>query len=700
MSVQKNTSCELCPLGFFQEATNATTCNRVDEGYKTPTSNEGATQQLECPPGMFSQGGATGCIDCPQGWYQGDYGKSQCDKCPPDEMTPEKGSRSCIAVQPSDIIKILTTEPVGSQVNVEWEAKDDIHNVNVSFSILSASNQTFSAVIRNLESTKDGKVSGRAVNLLYGRKYYFHISALNSNSTKVLSFPSESSVIECPPMACCGVETDDTKLCSFNLSYGVTAESMAAQTGAFRVKGTTFKACPEQGACLGGVSSECEKGHMGLLCHRCEAGFARSGVSKCSSCDARTVIFIIVGLLASAAICIYFIKTTLQASEKTVEIEMAKIGMSGLQALTVLGRYPLQWPPEVLAIFDTVGAAFSAAGEVVSFQCAMDDANRSRYLRGAAVVLGSPLLVILLVAVFWGILSARRGERKKTKSNFIVSVMVILFLVLPTLNQTAFRLFTCTEIMPGMLHVAGDLELPCYRGTHLAYVLGMAIPAFLVYAIGIPFTALYILYRMHKRKKLFASREESYSANVYKFLYGGYKRNAYYWETIIMFRKVSLNVVLVVMAPSPPLAQALTILLVLFLFLSLHVRTQPYSDDRLNRIEMSSLLLSTTVLYFGIYLFNEDVQRDIGTAITIGMISALSLSAIAFIIGLIRFSGNAHAADVAEALDTAKSKASHGMHALKEKASHGIEMAVVRIRSSKDGERNVNVNPVYSHNHD
>ena len=101
-----------------------------------------------------------------------------------------------------------------------------------------------------------------------------------------------------------------------------------------------------------------------------------------------------------------------------------------------------------------------------------------------------------------------------------------------------------------------------------------------------------------------------------------------------------------------------------------------------------------------VYLFNEVVQRDVGTAITVGMISALSLSAIAFIIGLVRFSGNAHAADVAEALDTAKSKAGHGMHALKEKASHGIEMAVVRIRASQDGEKNVNVNPVYSHSQD
>ena len=56
--------------------------------------------------------------------------------------------------------------------------------------------------------------------------------------------------------------------------------------------------------------------------------------------------------------------------------------------------------------------------------------------------------------------------------------------------------------------------------------------------------------------------------------------------------------------------------------------------------------------------------------------------------------------DVAEALDTAKSKAGHGMHALKEKASHGIEMAVVRIRSASTADSNVNTNPMYSHSQD
>ena len=113
---------------------------------------------------------------------------------------------------------------------------------------------------------------------------------------------------------------------------------------------------------------------------------------------------------------------------------------------------------------------------------------------------------------------------------------------------------------------------------------------------------------------------------------------------------------------------------------------------------MSSLLLSIIVLYFGIYLFDEDARREVGTPITVSMISVLILATIGFIIGLIRFSGKAHAIEISHAMDTAKSKSSHGfLHGLKDKASHGIEMAVVRIRSASAATTDsVYVNPMHN----
>ena len=680
-------ACRRCPLGFFQDKVISTACEMVTAGHQTLTDEEGATQQIQCPPGMFSEDRATGCKDCPHGKFQRDYGRGSCDKCPQGKTTLFTGARECTDVRPDNKhVSITKVHREGNAAIVTWSQKEEVIHKQIIYSIRTAGNTT-----TNASTVSVGATSAKAVGLLYGLKYYFSVSARLSEAPNIaISLPSDPITIPCPAFACCGVEEDPK--CG-NVTYGVTEERMAAQKDAYRVKGIAFGRCPQAGACLGGSRSECASGYTGMLCHRCRSGFARSGVNACGACDAWTVAFIIIGILVSAAMCVYFIKSTLANKESTQEVEMGKIALSGLQALTVLGRYPLEWPSEISAIFDTMGAMFSATGEVVSFQCAMDDADGSRYLRGAGVLLGAPIAAVCAAGIFWTIVQFRGGHKKHVRSNFIVSVMVILFLVLPTLNQTTFRMLTCTAITPDTLRVSGDLNLPCYEGSHLAYVLGIALPSLLIYSIGIPTIALYILRRMHLQKKLFAPRELSYSSNVYRFLYGGYKIEAYFWEAVIMLRKVSLNVVLVVMAPSPPLAQALTVLLVLIIFLGFHIRVRPYNNDRLNNIEMGSLLLSGSVLYAGIYLFNDDVRRDVGIPITICMVGALLFAAVAFVLNLLWFSKNEHADEIS----AAKEKASHKLQDLGERAFQRLELASQRIRSASTSSNKMDsVNPMHS----
>ena len=195
---------------------------------------------------------------------------------------------------------------------------------------------------------------------------------------------------------------------------------------------------------------------------------------------------------------------------------------------------------------------------------------------------------------------------KNIRSNFVVSVMVILFMVLPTLNQTAFQLLTCRTIGDdsySISRVAGDLDVECFGSTHLAYIVGVAVPGLLVYTVGMPALAIFLLHRKNKANKLFVSREMSYSSNVYMFLYGGYNREHYYWEVIIMLRKVTLNLVLVVMASASALAQGLVVLITLHFCIWAHVRYQPYAEGILNRIELCSLFLAASVLLLGFFLF-------------------------------------------------------------------------------------------------
>ena len=141
-----------------------------------------------------------------------------------------------------------------------------------------------------------------------------------------------------------------------------------------------------------------------------------------------------------------------------------------------------------------MGNLFSAAGDMISFSCAMDDKDGSRYFRGSAIILGGPLLIVTAIGIFWAAkaAAAEKEELKYMRSNFTVSIIVVLFLILPTLNQTTFQLLTCRRV-GNELRVAGDFDEICGGSTHTGYMIGLVVPSLLVYTFGVPALALMLL---------------------------------------------------------------------------------------------------------------------------------------------------------------------------------------------------------------
>eukprot|EP00949_MAST-11_sp_MAST-11-sp1_P001459 g1459.t1 len=555
-------------------------------------------------------------------------------------------------------------------LKVHWTEKSAVHNTSVRYHVNSQN-----APLIPSDAVIDGQ-SAVIKGLRFGLKYYVVISGNGVNSV-----PSDPVTISCPNFACCGTdESDRSDRCGFNLTEGVLQAELAAQKYAYHVGEVSFAPCFHPEACLGGIRSACTEGYTGMMCHRCETHFARRGEHECGPCDGWSTLYTVLAILVFIAICVYFIKSTLSNSEKTLEIEMAKIAMSGTQALTVLGRYPLKWPRAVLDVFNIAGGLFSGADDVISFKCAMDNAGGSRYFRGSAVILTAPLVVIAGAGAFWAFKAQNDNSTKKNiRSNFVVSVMVILFMVLPTLNQTAFQLLTCRAVGTEF-RVAGDFDIECFGSTHVSYILGVATPALLLYSIGVPMAAISLLRRLHRSDKLFEPREKSYSASVYAFLYGGYKRDRYYWEVVIMVRKVLLNLILVVMASAPPLAQGLVVLMTLLAFKNAHSVYQPYSNDILNRIESLSLMLAVSVLLLGFFLFEDGMPNTFQMAITVIMVGLILISLLAFIAVLFMRVKQSRANAIKQGLTKASEKAH-------DKLESGFELAMQRLRAPSQTHR-------------
>jgi hypothetical protein len=90
------------------------------------------------------------------------------------------------------------------------------------------------------------------------------------------------------------------------------------------------------------------------------------------------------------------------------------------------------------------------------------------------------------------------------------------------------------EIDSGEYWLIDNLDIRCWEGKHRYYALYAALPAIIVWCLGIPAVFLYILYR--NRRFL----DDTEVRLKYAYLFNGYKKEYYYWEFWILYRKIIL----------------------------------------------------------------------------------------------------------------------------------------------------------------
>lgn len=131
-------------------------------------------------------------------------------------------------------------------------------------------------------------------------------------------------------------------------------------------------------------------------------------------------------------------------------------------------------------------------------------------------------------------LKQKSYELMKTKA--ISTLVILLFLVHPNIVKQVFQAFYCLDI-DGEERLKYDLEVLCYQGTHQFWYKYVALPGMLAWGFGIPIFALLLLIREKERIDKLEVRQRL------GFLFRGYKVRFYYWEIVVMFRKISLIVI-------------------------------------------------------------------------------------------------------------------------------------------------------------
>jgi hypothetical protein len=420
------------------------------------------------------------------------------------------------------------------------------------------------------------------------------------------------------------------KLCP-SAAYCYGNFTMVPKPGYWRANNMTdnFIKCQEADACIGSPDDTfisytglCANGYFGNLCQSCIKSYSRSGRYQCAKCPgltsniAITSLIVIVALLIVALIIFTAIRSA-QRPRSLIAIYL-KIFMNYLQMIVVSSSLNLNWPSFVRTFLSGQEEAGGVAEQLFSFECLLQDINISQGSMYFAKIIGMtclPLVLFALATVTWaGVLCCFHVKEIWLKMK--ATMVVILFILHPNITKAMFAYFACMDLGTGELWLISDLSIKCWDAEHIRQILLVVLPSIVVWVVGLPTLALFYLIIKHN------SLEAWHIKQVFSFLYKGYERPYFYWEFVILYRKVALISASVFLGTVGIRIQALTVLALLLVSLFLQLQIKPFNEPSFNKLEIRSIFVSAITIYAGLYYEAENVNTLLSVLIFAGMLLA------------------------------------------------------------------------------
>eukprot|EP00455_Lapot_gusevi_P014332 TRINITY_DN17119_c0_g1_i5.p1 TRINITY_DN17119_c0_g1~~TRINITY_DN17119_c0_g1_i5.p1 ORF type:complete len:634 (+),score=97.92 TRINITY_DN17119_c0_g1_i5:441-2342(+) len=415
-----------------------------------------------------------------------------------------------------------------------------------------------------------------------------------------------------------------------------------------------FIKCPNPLACVGGASI-CAPNYRGTLCTKCASGMFLDQNFECSPCPTRTFnalrfFGVIIGVLVFCAASIY-VAIPRDPKKQAIHSIILKIIYSAFQFNSLASNFDFQWPDGIADVLAAQKSASYVGDSVLSLDCLLSSdptsATPSVFFFKTMFIAAIPPLCVIVPLIFlvpWGfyLILIKNADRDPTvlqdsvlrfslatfhgqtssmssgsnpslwqrvwtlvKDTYRTSVIVTFFLVHPSITRQTFLLLSCKKV--GLrgddYYLTSDFGVQCWSQGHLLWVFFLAFPMFFLYVVGIPLLAIYVLKRSSHKLDEFRVMYK------YAFLYRGYGEKWYFWEVVVILRKVLLVLISVFFSSDIKLQSSLALLLVT-LCLMLQLFANPFVLPILNYLELSFLWTAFLTFFLGQYLFDNSLSRD------------------------------------------------------------------------------------------
>lgn len=369
----------------------------------------------------------------------------------------------------------------------------------------------------------------------------------------------------------------------------------------------------------------CETGYMGPICAVCQEGYGFLN-GNCVKCQQPSLNIFIVILIVFSVVAIVLVITrfTIIGDDEHVQNEgklfdKNRVGMtlkiiaSYFVILLYIGKLAVDWSPEARGFFNLF-IPFSVSTNFVSFTCALPiDFYRHIILTMLLPVFISIAMFLVFVAInaLW-IVFVNRGKYHLylTLVDYVSMTLVVVYMVHPNIAMEILRSFKCTSVMgTGTSYMADDMRVDCGSSEYLTYRV-VAIVYFVAYIIG---SLLVMGYQIVKRRDEIESvmkfdRNPLNWHRVFKFMVTGYRKEFYFWEIVVLARK--LCIVAASSAFSPGL-QLVWSSVVIAVSVALTIHYQPYTimlvkahmdGNNIDTVALSALAVTLILGFHSIFL--------------------------------------------------------------------------------------------------
>ena len=283
----------------------------------------------------------------------------------------------------------------------------------------------------------------------------------------------------------------------------------------------------------------------------------------------------------------------------------------------------------LLSLFTSADFISGAAmdGMTLSADCLFASENQPpRSILRTTILLIVPAAALVFYVVFWAVQTYRSNQSiAYFVRTLMLSTLAVVYLTYISITKTAVDTLHCIRVHDSIDvdedHVSSywalDTSLKCYEGSHKILASTAGWPVVILFTFGIPLALAYALLKTENRCP--DQDGDALFAEASGFLYRAYKERFVWWESVIMFRKAALTIIVAFSYPLGTNLQGVNAVCLLTLATYLHVHCRPFREehDYLNGYETASLFVSVLTFASGLFFNDEHTSNVVRVLLTI-----------------------------------------------------------------------------------